>query len=118
MSLIHFSTGAVMSWSSPMIPKLNLTSPQETLVGSLYSLGAAPGPIVVTLCLETIGRKGTAYTLWFTFVTSWALLLASKNITVIYIARIVGGIGVGGCCAGIPVYVTEMALVGISYNIT
>ncbi|CAH1404755.1 unnamed protein product [Nezara viridula] len=113
VSLLHLSTGAVMGWSSPMLPKLNLTSTESSLVGSLYSLGAAPGPFVITLCLDTIGRKGTLYVVWLFFVSSWILLLSSTNINVIYIARLVGGIGVGGACAGIPVYVSEIAITDI-----
>ncbi|XP_066909517.1 facilitated trehalose transporter Tret1-like [Halyomorpha halys] len=112
-SLLHLSTGAVMGWSSPMLPQLNLTSIESSLVGSLYSLGAAPGPFVITLCLDTIGRKGSVYVLWSFFVISWILLLTSTNINIIYIARLVGGIGVGGACSGIPVYVSEIAITEI-----
>ncbi|XP_014283702.1 facilitated trehalose transporter Tret1 [Halyomorpha halys] len=109
-SLLHLSNGAVMAWASPIMPQLNLTTGEKTLVGSLFSLGAAPGPFVVSFFLDLIGRKGTVYILSSTFVISWVLLLLSQNVIVIYTARIIGGIGVGGCCSGLPVVISELAI--------
>ncbi|XP_014283536.1 uncharacterized protein [Halyomorpha halys] len=110
VTILHISTGAVMGWSSPILPKLNLTTEEQSLVGSLYSLGAAPGPFVVTFGLDTIGRKGTLYVLWASFLSSWIIMIFSQNLYVIYIARIIGGLGVGGACAGLPVYIAEIAI--------
>ncbi|CAH1401273.1 unnamed protein product [Nezara viridula] len=109
-SLLHMSSGAVTGWSSPILPKLNLTSNEQSLVGSLYSLGAAPGPFIITFGIDTIGRKGTIYVFWACFLLSWIILVASQNLYVIYVARLIGGIGVGGASAGIPVYISEIAL--------
>ncbi|XP_014283571.1 uncharacterized protein [Halyomorpha halys] len=110
VSFLHISTGAVMGWSSPILPKLNLTTDEQSLVGSLYSLGAAPGPFIVTFGLDTIGRKGVIYVLWAAFMSSWIILVSSQNLYVIYIGRLIGGLGVGGACAGIPIYIAETAL--------
>ncbi|CAH1401282.1 unnamed protein product [Nezara viridula] len=110
VNILHISTGAVMSWSSPILPKLNLTTHEQSLVGSLYSLGAAPGPFVITFGLDTIGRKGVIYVLWAAFLSSWTIMVSSQNLYVIYIARLIGGLGVGGACAGLPVYIAEVAI--------
>nr|XP_014283540.1 sugar transporter ERD6-like 6 isoform X2 [Halyomorpha halys] len=110
VSTLNLSTGAVTGWSSPILPKLNLTSFEQGLVTSLYSFGAAPGPFITTFCLDTIGRKGTLSVIWFFYLASWIILLISQNVYVIYFARIIGGLGVGGALNGIPVYVTEVAI--------
>lgn len=110
VTVLNFSTGAVMGWSSPILPKLNLTTHEQSLVGSLYSLGAAPGPFVITFGLDTIGRKGTIYVLWAAFMASWIIMILSQNLYVIYIARLIGGLGVGGACSGVPIFIAELAL--------
>ncbi|CAH1401280.1 unnamed protein product [Nezara viridula] len=110
VNVLQISTGAVMGWTSPSLPKLNLTTHEQSLVGSLYSLGAAPGPFIVTFGLNTIGRKGVIYVLWACFMSSWIIMASSQNLYVIYIARLMGGIGVGGTCSGVPVYIAEVAL--------
>ena len=108
---LHCSTGVVSSWSSPAIPKLNLSAGETSLVTGLPGLGAATGPFIITLCLNTIGRKGTLYVLWIFFVISWVLLLVSKNMSVIYLARTISGVGFGAACSGLPIYVSEVAIV-------
>ncbi|CAH1401270.1 unnamed protein product [Nezara viridula] len=110
VTILNFSTGAVMGWSSPILPKLNLTTHEQSLVGSLYSLGAAPGPFIITFGIDTIGRKGMIYVLWASFMISWIIMICSQNLYVIYIARLIGGLGVGGACSGIPVFIAELAL--------
>ncbi|XP_014283542.1 uncharacterized protein [Halyomorpha halys] len=113
VGILNLSTGAVTGWSSPILPKLNLTSYEQGLVTSLSSIGAAPGPFITTFCLDTIGRKGTLSVIWFFYMASWVILLISENVYVIYIARIIGGLGVGGATSGIPVYVTEVSITEI-----
>nr|BAN20721.1 sugar transporter [Riptortus pedestris] len=106
---LHFSTGAVIAWPSPMIPRLNLSDSENALVSSLFSLGAAPGPIITTFGIDSIGRKATLFVSSAAFLISWILLIFSQNITVIYLARVIGGIGIGGSFSGVSVYVAEIA---------
>ncbi|CAH1401276.1 unnamed protein product [Nezara viridula] len=113
VSTIYLSTGMVTGWSSPILPKLNLTAHEQGLVTSLASFGAAPGPFITTFCLDTIGRKGTLFIIWSFYLTSWIILLVSQNVYVIYIARLIAGLGVGGATSGIPVYISEVALAGV-----
>lgn len=105
---LHISTGAVMAWPSPMILRLNLTSTENSLLSSLFSLGAAPGTAITTLGIDTIGRKGTLLLISFSFATSWILLLISQNIIVMYASRLIGGMGIGGSFAGVSLYVAEI----------
>lgn len=92
-----------------MIPRLNLTDSQNDLVSSLFSLGAAPGPIITTLGIDSIGRKVTVLVVSSAFLISWIMLICSQNVIVIYLARLIGGIGIGGSFSGVSVYVAEIA---------
>ncbi|CAH1401274.1 unnamed protein product [Nezara viridula] len=113
VSTIYLSTGMVGGWSSPVLPKLDLTVHEQGLVTSIAFFGAAPGPFVTTFCLDTIGRKGTLFIISSFFLASWIILLISQNVYVIYIARLLAGLGIGGSISGIPVYISEVALAEI-----
>ncbi|KAK9501584.1 hypothetical protein O3M35_012283 [Rhynocoris fuscipes] len=100
-----------MSWTSPTLPKLAdiLTPDQASLIGSLYSFGAAFGPLTTAICLDSLGRKATLYILGACFLISWIVLATSMNIYVMYAARIIGGLGVGGTFSSGSVFVAEFA---------
>lgn len=98
-----------MSFPSPVIPKLNLTNDEQSLISSLYSLGATPGPLVLAFGLDTIGRKGTLYVVWLLYMASWVMLWASENLIIVYLGRLIAGLGFAGAFAGISVYIAEIA---------
>lgn len=112
VNLLYVCCGCVASWTSPVIPKLLdlcITIDQATWVGSLYSFGAAFGPIITALCLNTIGRKATLYILSTCFLISWIILSASTEIYVLYLGRIIGGLGLGGTFATASLFIAEIA---------
>ena len=106
---IHITTGQLLSFPSPVIPKLNLTTVEQSLISSLYSLGATPGPLLLAFGLDIIGRKGTIYVVWLMYLISWVLLWSSQNINVIYVGRLLAGLGFGGSFASVSVYISEIA---------
>ncbi|CAH1401275.1 unnamed protein product [Nezara viridula] len=110
VSTIYLSTGMVTGWSSPVLPKLTLTVQEQGLVTSLAFFEAAPGPFVTTFCLDTIGRKGTLFTILSFYLASWTILLISQSVYVIYIGRLFAGLGISGSISAVPVYISEVAL--------
>ncbi|CAH1405593.1 unnamed protein product [Nezara viridula] len=107
--ILHITTGCVLSFPSPVIPKLNLTKDEQSLISSLYSLGATPGPLVLAFGLDTIGRKGTLYVVWLLYMGSWAMLWSSEKIIIVYLGRLIAGLGFAGAFAGTSVYIAEIA---------
>ncbi|VEN35126.1 unnamed protein product [Callosobruchus maculatus] len=67
--LINLTVGAIISWSSPIIPKLTgdnctevlygrpLTKDEATWMTSLVTVGAAVGTIVAACITDRIGKK-------------------------------------------------------------
>ncbi|KAK9501577.1 hypothetical protein O3M35_012279 [Rhynocoris fuscipes] len=111
VNFLYVSAGSTQAWTSPTLPKLvNILTPDEaSLVGSLYSFGAAFGPIIGALCLNSLGRKGTLYVLGGCFLISWIILAPTYNVYVLYVGRFIGGIGVGGTLSCAAMYLAEVA---------
>ncbi|KAL1137665.1 hypothetical protein AAG570_009361 [Ranatra chinensis] len=110
-NLVYLSTGSVMSWPSPTLPKLrgSITPEEGSWIGALSGLGAAAGPFLVAASLDTLGRKMTLLIDGFIFLVSWIILLSSRHLAAIYIARVVGGIGVGASFCAASLYTAEIA---------
>ncbi|KAK9501582.1 hypothetical protein O3M35_012281 [Rhynocoris fuscipes] len=111
VNLLFLCAGTVGAWISPTIANLqaSLSNDQIALVGSLFSFGAAFGPIIAAFSLDSIGRKGTLYILGACYLISWIILASSINVYVLYIGRIIGGIGVGGTFSCGTLFVAEIA---------
>lgn len=73
------------------------------------SLGAVLGPIPFALLSDKIGRRPTILILALPLLVSYALLAFSKQMVLYYIARFLGGVGVGGCFSIMPMYTAEIA---------
>lgn len=73
------------------------------------SLGAVLGPIPFALLSDKIGRRPTILILAIPLLVSYALLAFSKQMFLYYIARFLGGVGVGGCFSIMPMYTAEIA---------
>ena len=103
--------GASEMWTSPALPLLekkhtSVTADQGSLIASLYNLGAIFGYLLYPLLVDRLGRKHTLLTFALPQIISWILILTARNVIVLYIARLIGGIGYG---AG---YVVEVMYAG------
>ncbi|XP_045477757.1 facilitated trehalose transporter Tret1-like [Harmonia axyridis] len=112
-------TGMSLAWSSPVLIKLKngtddsplgnpITSEQYDLIGSVFSIGGALGPIVLIFSLELLGRKATMLILATIFPIFHFILAFSTNIYVYYGCRIACGCAVGGSFSIVAVYVSEI----------
>lgn len=77
-------------------------------------MGAVPAGKIA----DRIGRKWSILLTIVPFATSWLVLIFTRNIVCIYIARFVGGIGAGAACVLVPVYIGEIAQTSIRGALT
>ncbi|KAK9887707.1 hypothetical protein WA026_000028 [Henosepilachna vigintioctopunctata] len=115
---LFFFTGISLSWPSPVLVKLNgtdgnplgnpISQEQNDLIGSLFSIGGALGPILLIYALELLGRKSTMTILACIFPLFYLLLAFAENIYLYYVSRIATGIAAGGSISIISIYVSEI----------
>ncbi|XP_033218270.1 facilitated trehalose transporter Tret1-like [Belonocnema kinseyi] len=107
--------GANISWTSPAVSYL--TSPishiptskeQSDWVASLYPVGLVIGYLLNPLIIDTFGRKRTLLLLTIPQIISWVMIILANDCLIIYIARILGGIGYGAKICSLTVYLSEI----------
>ncbi|XP_068624914.1 facilitated trehalose transporter Tret1-like [Battus philenor] len=90
-----------------------LTSPmtdvESSLLGSLPSLGAMLGSVIVGGVISHLGRQKGGMVLVLPFVISWLIIDFTSSTTMILIARFIGGIGCGSVLVFAPIYISEVA---------
>ncbi|XP_034172253.1 facilitated trehalose transporter Tret1 [Osmia lignaria lignaria] len=108
--------GTAMAWTSPVLPKLYLpdsfmvlTEEQGSWVGSLCALGAICGAFPAGKLADKYGRKKFLLMLSAPFLISWGTIIFAASVWLLYIARFVGGIGVGATCVLGPTYISEIS---------
>ncbi|KAI5713917.1 hypothetical protein M8J76_007798 [Diaphorina citri] len=112
-----FCVGTGLAWTSPVLPMLTeppsvigtvVSSGEASLIGALMPIGAifgAPaGPFA-----DKFGRKPVILAFCFPYILSWLLILFAQNIYMLFVARFIAGVGTGGLCAIIPMFIGEIA---------
>ncbi|XP_048414717.1 solute carrier family 2, facilitated glucose transporter member 8 isoform X1 [Stegostoma tigrinum] len=111
------SFGFVLGYSSPAIPELqtdsnphlNLDSTQASWFGSLVTVGAAVGGIIGGWIVDKIGRKLTLMSCAVPYVVGFMIIVAARNVWMLYGGRILTGLASGVTSLVVPVYISEMA---------
>nr|XP_022912004.1 facilitated trehalose transporter Tret1-like [Onthophagus taurus] len=114
------------AWTSPVLPKMLdpnrtddnplgrvITQDEESWIGALISIGASAGPFIAAFAADHIGRKWTLLALGVPLAASFIMLVFSNTIGMIYTARTLSGISVGGVFAVLPTYIAEVSEVKI-----
>ncbi|EEB19066.1 sugar transporter, putative [Pediculus humanus corporis] len=114
-----FTVGTILSWSSSALPMLQnstttpfdepITESEGMWVGSLVAIGALIGAFPAGYLADKIGRKNLQLTLSVPFIISWIIIILSKQIELLYFARLLAGVAVGGICVVAPLYIGEIA---------
>ncbi|XP_014280108.1 facilitated trehalose transporter Tret1 isoform X3 [Halyomorpha halys] len=111
-----FCGGAVIGWSSPALPELQspnstlpLTPDQGSWVGSLLAIGSFIGALPAGSVADLLGRKLTIMSLSVPLLISWSMIHFATSVNILYLARLLGGIGLGAICTTVPMYVSEIA---------
>ncbi|XP_038051873.1 solute carrier family 2, facilitated glucose transporter member 8-like [Patiria miniata] len=125
--LAAFSMGFGLGYSSPADPDLQskgiLSPDQVSWFAALFAVGAIGGGPIAGFLLGVAGRKLTLMTCALPFVAGWVLLATGTAVWLLYIGRILTGIGAGMTSLVTPVYIAEMSspqlrgLLGASFQL-
>lgn len=115
-SLGTMAGGCVVAYSSPAVPNLNshlnpfhLTCDEQTWFASIFALGALFGSLVSSVLMDYFGRKLAIMLSVLPAVTGWIVIIASPNVAVFYVGRIVTGFSKGLFSGITRVYIAEIA---------
>ncbi|XP_076244658.1 solute carrier family 2, facilitated glucose transporter member 8 [Calliopsis andreniformis] len=119
-NLAIVSAGAMMGWTSPILPKLSknlednplgrtITTEENSYIGSLVALGAAVGSFLAGYLSERWGRKKTLLSSVAPFLVGWALIASAKHVGQLYAARLILGIAMAFAFTVVPMYCGEIA---------
>ncbi|XP_033216859.1 facilitated trehalose transporter Tret1-like [Belonocnema kinseyi] len=115
-SLLRLGFGAAQYWTSPALPHLKnensefpLTSDEASWVASLLSFGSVIGYLLYPQFIDRIGRKYTMLLFAIPQIISWILIFFAKNVSYLYIARFLGGLGYGASYVVQIIYVGEIS---------
>ncbi|XP_056642130.1 facilitated trehalose transporter Tret1-like [Diorhabda sublineata] len=121
VNLLATTGDITTSWPSPVFPKLYsndtrinplpkpMTRTEESIIGSILSIGACIGPIFLNLIIHPFGYKKTLLSLAVPHFVSFLLLGFTKRIYYFYIARFLAGLSVGAGYSLFSVYVGDIA---------
>ncbi|KAK5644638.1 hypothetical protein RI129_005938 [Pyrocoelia pectoralis] len=108
--------GTHLSWPSTAVQMLlspsseiPITEYDGSWIGSIITLGACAGAIPTGIIANLLGPKRTLQIMAVPLLVPWYIIAFSQNLWMIYLARLLAGIGVGSTCVAAPMYVTELA---------
>lgn len=121
INLFVMASGTSFAWSSPALAKLKdknsedntlgreITTSEESLIASLYLVGAVVGPPFTSYFSEKIGRKKTMLIFTVPLFTGCILKAFAEEIWIYYLARFLCGTSAATAFTVIPIYVAEIA---------
>lgn len=108
--------GSFASWTSPALPYLinkqsefPVSEIDGSWLSSIFSIGGIVGCWIVPPLLDRWGRKKTALVLAVPQIISWLILILAKNVTLLYISRIIGATSYIAANGVILAYIAEIS---------
>ncbi|XP_018320241.1 facilitated trehalose transporter Tret1-like [Agrilus planipennis] len=132
-NLAAFAVGLTITWTSPVFPKMNnstgnldenpfdapTTTEEQSWIAALLSCGAIFGPFIVGLLADRIGRKWTlVYACGIPLTAAFLITAFAKTPVLYYVARFLGGLGVGVVFGALPMYIGEISETSIRGTLT
>lgn len=110
--------GITMGFSSPAIPELqkpvnesgmSLSTEGCSWFSSLVTVGALVGGPIAAVLIDKTGRKTGIMISTVPFSVGYFLIIFASNAIILYIGRILTGIGTGMCSVAVPTYIAEIS---------
>lgn len=104
--------GFCLGYSSPTLSQLDEilnTSEKQSWFGSLVTVGAILGGPIAGFLVEKIGRKTTIMMCCIPFSMGYFIILFGQYYQLLYVGRILCGIGTGMTSLCVPLYIGEIA---------
>lgn len=114
-SILIIDCGLHEGWSTPTIPKFNgedplkVTNNEIAWIVNLMYVGVGIGSLIPFLLMDNIGRKGTLLVTTVPKIASWIFIGTSTSVPLMYVGRILAGIGCGITYAVMPMYLGEIS---------
>ncbi|OXA56451.1 Facilitated trehalose transporter Tret1-2 [Folsomia candida] len=113
--------GTVLSWPAVALPNLrvdpdftgNLTTSQESWIGSIVSLGAVAAGPVGGVGIELFGRRKAMLVCSVPFFMGWMLIHFASSVSHILVGRFVTGFFAGTFAVAAPIFTGEVTDAGI-----
>ncbi|XP_043462717.1 facilitated trehalose transporter Tret1-2 homolog [Leptopilina heterotoma] len=122
-NLCIVATGAMLGWTSPILPRLQEDNPlnpdnplnypvskeEASWIGSLVPMGAIFGCFAAGILVEKIGRKKGLLFSTVPFLIGWILVASARSIYQLYVARLIFGFALAVPFTILPMYIGEIA---------
>lgn len=116
-SLGAFVTGTVLGWSSPTQMMLvdggavsfDVSPEAAATASSLFGFGAVIGAVPAGAVSSVFGRRVSLIVSEAHVFFGWLMIAFPKAMRMLYLGRILQGVGCGAMCTIIPMYVGEIA---------
>ncbi|XP_012282089.1 facilitated trehalose transporter Tret1 [Orussus abietinus] len=117
-SIAALCLGCIVGWNSPSSVKLTapdspiaVTVSQISTMAALVAVGHMLAPPISGAVVDRIGRKNTLLLSGLPLVLSWSMIIVARSVAVLYVARFLSGITLGGTVCVCPMYLGEIASV-------
>ncbi|XP_072750707.1 facilitated trehalose transporter Tret1 isoform X2 [Anoplolepis gracilipes] len=121
-TLSMVAVGTVYGWTTTSLSRLTsggsdvpvkITQDESSWIVSLTVIGSMIGPFLGAGLADRYGRKRSLLFASGFFIIGWTVVFFAQSVVALYISRIILGIGVGMSYTANPMYVSEVADVGI-----
>ncbi|XP_070161238.1 facilitated trehalose transporter Tret1 isoform X2 [Polyergus mexicanus] len=121
-TLSMVAVGNVYGWTTTSLSRLmssnsdvpvRITQDESSWIVSLTVIGSMIGPFLGAGLADRYGRKRSLLFASGFFIVGWTVVFFARSVAALYISRIILGIGVGMSYTANPMYVSEVADVGI-----
>jgi len=116
------AVGTVYGWTTTSLSRLTsgasdipvkITDDESSWIVSLTVIGSMIGPFLGASLADRYGRKRCLLLASGFFIVGWTIVFFAQSVIALYISRVILGIGVGISYTTNPMYVSEIADVGI-----